>query len=327
MLTVETIGRIRREHFVNGKTIRQIARDLRVSRNTVRKMLRSGETSLAYDRDVQPLPKLGRWTTDLDELLARNEAKAAREQRTLIRIFEDLRGRGYAGGYDAVRRYARRWSKARGHSTAAVYVPLTFAPGEAYQFDWSHEVVLLSGVTVIVKAAHVRLCHSRMPFVRAYPRETQEMVFDAHERAFQLFGGAAQRGIYDNMKTAVDAVFVGKKRIFNRRFLQMCSHYLVEPVACTPAAGWEKGQVENQVGNLREHLFTPRLHFADYDELNAWLEARCLAQARESPHPEQSDKTVWEVFQAERQSLIAYRGPFDGYHEVEVAVSKSNEHR
>ena len=95
MLTVETIGRIRREHFVNGKTIRQIARDLRVSRNTVRKMLRSGGTSLAYDRDVQPLPKLGRWTTDLDELLARNETKAAREQLTLIRIFEELRGRGY----------------------------------------------------------------------------------------------------------------------------------------------------------------------------------------------------------------------------------------
>ena len=183
MLTVETIGRIWRERFVNGKTIRQIARDLRVSRNTVRKVLRSGETSFEYDREVQPLPKLGRWTADLDELLAGNATKAAREQLTLIRIFEELRRRGYEGGYDAVRRYARRWSKERGHSTAAAFVPLTFAPGEAYQFDWSHEVVLLSGVTVIVKAAHVRLCHSRMLFVRTYPRETQEMVFDAHDRA------------------------------------------------------------------------------------------------------------------------------------------------
>ena len=126
------------------------------------------------------------------------------------------------------------------------------------------------------------------------------------------------------MKTAVDAVFIGKKRIFNRRFQQMCSHHLVEPVACTPAAGWEKGQVENQVGNAREHLFTPRLHFADYDELNAWLEARCLAEAHASAHPEQSDKTVWEVFEAERASLIAYRGPFDGFHEVDVTVSKSS---
>src|SRR4051812_2423974 len=176
MLVVETIARIRREHFIKGKTIKEIARDLKVSRNTVRKVLRSGETSFEYERVVQPRPKLGRWAAELDGLLAANAAKSAREQLTLIRIFEELRGRGYDGGYDAVRRYARRWSQERGQSTATAYVPLSFAPGEAYQFDWSHEVVLLHGVTVIVKVAHVRLCHSRMLFARAYPRETQEMV-------------------------------------------------------------------------------------------------------------------------------------------------------
>src|SRR5881398_3332025 len=165
MLIVETVARIRREHFIKGKTIKEIARDLKVSRNTVRKVLRSGETSFEYERVVQPRPKLGRWAAELDGLLATNAAKAAREQLTLIRIFEELRGRGYDGGYDAVRRYARRWAKERGETTAAAYVPLSFAPGEAYQFDWSHEVVLLNGVTVIVKAAHVRLCHSRMMFV------------------------------------------------------------------------------------------------------------------------------------------------------------------
>src|SRR4051812_32805222 len=170
MLTVETIGRIRREHLLKGKTIKEIARDLKVSRNTVRRVLRSGGTSFEYEREVQPRPKLGRWTAELVELLTSNAAKAVREQLTLIRVFEELRGRGYDGGYDAVRRYARRWAKERGQSTAAAYVPLSFAPGEAFQFDWSHEVVLLSGVTVIVKVAHVRLCHSRMLFVRAYPR-------------------------------------------------------------------------------------------------------------------------------------------------------------
>lgn len=175
MLIVETIARIRREHFIKGKTIKEIARDLKVSRNTVRKVLRSEETSFEYERVVQPRPKLGRWAVELDGLLAGNAAKAAREQLTLIRIFEELRERGYYGGYDAVRRYARRWSQERGQSTAAAYVPLSFAPGEAYQFDWSHEVVLINGVTVMVKAAHVRLCHSRLLFVRCYPRETQEM--------------------------------------------------------------------------------------------------------------------------------------------------------
>ena len=243
--------------FVQGKSIKAICRELRVSRKVVRKVVRSEATEFRYEREAQPLPQIGPWRDKLDQLLLTNEGKAARERLTLIRLFEELRGIGYGGGYDAVRRYARQWSKERGASTAAAYVPLLFGPGEAYQFDWSHEVVLLSGVTVIVKAAHVRLCHSRMPFVRVYPRETQEMVFDAHDRAFALFKGACQRGIYDNMKTAVETIFVGKQRLYNRRFLQMCSHYLVDPVACTPASGWEKGQVENQVGLVRERFFTP----------------------------------------------------------------------
>lgn len=119
MLIVETIARIRREHFIRGKTIKEIARDLKVSRNTVRKVLRSGATSSEYERVVQPRPEAGRWAAELDGLLAANATKAAREQLTLIRIFEELRGRGYDGGYDAVRRYARRWSTDRGQSTAA----------------------------------------------------------------------------------------------------------------------------------------------------------------------------------------------------------------
>ena len=202
-------------------------------------------------------------------------------------------------------------------------MPLSFAPGEAYQFDWSHEVVLLNGATVIVKVAHVRLCHSRMLFVRAYPRETQEMVFDAHDRAFALFKGACTRGIYDNMKTAVETIFVGKERLYNRRFLQMCSHYLVDPVACTPASGWEKGQVENQVGLVRERFFTPRLRFKSYDELNAWLLDQCIAYAKAHRHPEFREQTIWEVFEAERPNLVPYAGRFDGFHAVPASVSKT----
>ncbi len=323
MLVVETIARIRREYFIKGKTIKEIARDLKISRNTVRKVLRSGETSFEYEREIQPMPRLGRWMSDLDELLVTNAAKPAREQLTLIRIFEELHGRGYEGGYDAVRRYARKWAKDRGQATAAAYVPLSFAPGEAYQFDWSHEIVLLSGVTVTVKVAHVRLCHSRMLFARAYPRETQEMVFDAHDRAFALFKGTCSRGIYDNMKTAVEAIFIGKDRLYNRRFLQMCSHYLIEPVACTPAAGWEKGQVENQVGLVRERFFTPRLRFKNLDELNDWLTDKCVAYAKAHRHPELTEQTIWEVFEAERPKLVPYAGRFDGFHAVPASVSKT----
>src|SRR5271169_6313620 len=323
MLVLETIAKIRRAFFVQGKSIKLICRDLGVSRKVVRKVIRSEATEFRYEREAQPLPKIGPWSDKLDQLLVANEGKASRQRLTLIRLFEELRGWGYTGGYDAVRRYARRWSKERGATTAAAYVPLSFAPGEAYQFDWSHEVVLLNGVTVTVKVAHARLCHSRMLFVHAYPRETQEMVFDAHDRAFALFKGTCQRGIYDNMKTAVTTILVGKERLYNRRFLQMCSHYLVDPVACTPASGWEKGQVENQVGLVRERFFTPRLRFKSLDELNAWLLDKCIAYARAHRHPEFTDRMIWEVFEAERPKLVPYAGRFDGFHAVPASVSKT----
>jgi transposase len=323
MLVVETIAKIRRAYFAQEMTIKAICRDLHVSRKVVRKVIRSDATEFHYERDSQPQPKIGPWRDQLDSLLLENEGKSARERLTLIRVFEELRGLGYVGGYDAVRRHANSWRKQRGQALAQAYVPLSFAPGEAYQFDWSHEVVVMDGVTVTVKVAHVRLCHSRMPFVRAYPRETQEMVFDAHERAFAFFKGACTRGIYDNMKTAVETIFVGKDRQYNRRFLQMCSHHLVDPVACTPASGWEKGQVENQVGLVRERFFTPRLRFKTYDEMNAWLLDKCIAYAKAHPHPERPERTVWEVFEEERTKLVPYRGRFDGFHAHQASVSKT----
>ncbi len=323
MLIVETIAKIRRAYFVQGKAIKAICRELRVSRKVVRKVLRSEATEFRYEREDQPLPRIGPWQDSLDGLLTANETKPHRERLTLIRVFEALRGLGYEGGYDAVRRYARSWQRDRAATSANAFVPLSFAPGEAYQFDWSHEVVLINGTTVTVKVAHVRLCHSRMLFVRAYPRETQEMVFDAHDRAFAFFKGACTRGIYDNMKTAVETIFVGRERAYNRRFLQMCSHYLVDPVACTPASGWEKGQVENQVGLVRERFFTPRVRVKNYDELNAWLLDQCVAYARAHRHPEIREQTIWQMFEAERSSLVPCAGRFDGFHAVAASVSKT----
>jgi hypothetical protein len=171
MLVVETIAKIRRAYFAQKKPIKVICREFRVSRKVVRKVIRSEATEFRYERGRQPRPKIGPWCTEIDALLLTNEGKPARERLTLIRIFEELRALGYSGSYDAVRRYAKAWRSARGAATAEAYVPLSFAPGEAYQFDWSHEVVVINGTTVTVKVAHVRLCHSRMLFVRAYPRE------------------------------------------------------------------------------------------------------------------------------------------------------------
>ena len=323
MLVLETVVRIRRE-YAGGKAIKAIARDLHVSRKVIRKAIRAPEGAFDYQRKVQPLPRIGPFQARLDTLLEENELRGRRERLRMTRIHDLLVREGFEGSYDAVRRYAARWKierrKDAGDGVTA-FIPLMFRPGEAYQFDWSHEDVEIAGAPMRVKVAHMRLCASRGVYVRAYPRESQEMLFDAHARGFAFFGGVPGRGIYDNMKTAVTSVFTGKERVFNRRFLIMTDHYMVEPTACSPAAGWEKGQVENQVQTIRGRFFQPRLRFASLEELNGWLEAECRRWAERQAHPEQGELTVAQVLEIERSALQPMLGPFDGFNESEHAVT------
>ena len=322
MIYVETIGKIRRRYFVNGETISQIARDFHLTRKTVRKFIKCTDPNPTYTRRHQPQPKLGAFQSLLEDWLKTDSQRPRRERRTAQRLYEGLQREGYAGAYDSVQRFVKHWKAERRPSLTQAFVPLSFLPGAKYQFDWSHEVVVLGGVVQTVKVAHFRLCYSRRMFVAAFPRETQEMIFEAHNRAFTDFGGVPLAGIYDNPKPIVTTVFTGKEREFNRRFLALMNHYLVEPIACTPASGWEKGQVENQVGNVREWLFTPRLVFADFIELNAWLEQRCQELAQRF-HPEQSDRRIAEVFEEERPLLRPITAAFDGYFEQTVRVSST----
>jgi len=323
MLVLETVVRIRRE-YAGGKAIKAIARDLRVSRKVIRKAIRAPEGAFDYQRKVQPLPRIGPFQARLDTLLEENEVRGRRERLRMTRIHDLLEREGFKGSYDAVRRYAARWKADRRKDAGdgvTAFIPLMFKPGEAYQFDWSHEDVEIAGKPMRVKVAHMRLCASRAVYVRAYPRESQEMLFDAHARGFAFFGGVPGRGIYDNMKTAVTSVFTGKERVFNRRFLIMTDHYMVEPTACSPAAGWEKGQVENQVQTIRGRFFQPRLRFASLDELNGWLEAECQRWAERQAHPEQGELTVAQALEIERSALQPMLGPFDGFNESEHAVT------
>jgi transposase len=321
MLTVETIKKVRMMALRDRKPIKQIARDLRLSKNTVRKILRDDLTEITYERKAQPRPALGAFVESLERWLKEDNALPRKRRRTAKKLFDEIQRDGYGGSYDSVQRYVRAWHRREQVLTTQAFVPLVFDPGEAFQFDWSHEDVELGGVPMTVKVAHIRLCYSRMNMVLAYPRETQEMVFDAHIRAFAFFGGACKRGIYDNMKTAVQTILKGKDRDFNKRFTQMSSHYLFEPVACTPSAGWEKGQVERQVGLTRGQFFVPRLRMKDLAELNEHLRSRSIDQAKSSKHPTMPEKTVWEAFEEERPDLMPVPRPFDGYAENPARVS------
>lgn len=302
---MNNIKDIRIAHFVEGKGIREISRDFNLSRNTVRTVLRSGMIDQSYCRIDKHRPKLGAVIERLVELLKEDVAKPVKHRRRAQILFEQLQREGYAGGYDAVRRYVGAWRNEQGKSPAKAFIPLEYDPGDAFQFDWSYEQVELGGMPTEVKIAQFRLCHSRKLFCIAYTRETLEMVLDAHSRAFEFFGGVCKRGIYDNLKTVVTKVLMGKDRVFNRRFQNLASYYLFDPVACTPAAGWEKGQVENQVGVVRYRFFATRRRFADLEELNEWLASECRNRAATAKHPELKDRTIDQVFANERKHLLS----------------------
>ena len=131
-----------------------------------------------YERKEQPLPQLGEHVATLDAMLVTNAKVSKREKLTYRRLYEELRGAGYTGGYDAVRRYARAWAEREGERTAVAFVPLIFAPAEAYQFDWSHEIVVIDGVTLTVKVARPssrsRQCqHCRWQHERVHRHRTR----------------------------------------------------------------------------------------------------------------------------------------------------------
>ena len=319
---VESIAKIRRDFHVRKKGVREIARDRKVSRNTVRKVIREGETEFRYERGEQPLPKMAGHLARLEGLLAANAKAPRKQRRTIKQLHGILCAEGYEGTYRTVCRHAERWRERHALEQSSAFVPLQFRPGEAYQFDWSEEHVVIGGMPRKLRLAQMKLCYSRHPYVRAYPRETQEMVFDAHNRAFSFYGGSCERGIYDNMSTAVVKVKAGRERLWNRRFEQMCSHFLVEPQACTPAAGWEKGRVEKQVLDLRRSLLAPDLRFDSMDDFNAHLEAGFQRYAKNARHPEFRSKSVHEVFLEERGSLIPFAGEFDGWSAATAVASK-----
>jgi hypothetical protein len=199
-------------------------------------------------------------------------------------------------------------------------VPLSFAPGEAFQFDWSEDWAIIDGIRTKLQVAHFKLSYSRAFFVRAYILQTHEMLFDAHNHAFRMLGGVPRRGIYDNMRTAIDKVGRGKARTVNARFAAMVSHYMFEAEFCNPAAGWEKGQVEKNVQDARHRLWQPIPHAESLDALNLWLEQRCRALWQDIPHGTQPG-SVADAWADEAGSLMPGGRPFDGFVEYGKRVS------
>ena len=314
---------IRRWHFREKMPIREIERRTGLSRNTIRKYLRSGTVEPRFKVADRP-SKLDPFAEKLTGWLRIEAGKSRKQKRTAKQMHVDLVSLGYDGSYGRVAAFVRAWKtdRQREQQTSArgTFVPLVFVPGEAFQFDWSEDWAIIAGKQTKLQVAHTKLSHSRAFTVRAYPLQTHEMLFDALTQAFRVLGGVPQRGIFDNMRTAVDRIGTGKARQVNARFAAMASHYLFETDFCNPASGWEKGQVEKNVQDARRRLWQPMPSFPDLDELNAWLEHRCIEQWGQIVHGGLPG-TVADVHAGEVASLMPLGRPFDGFVEHTKRVS------
>lgn len=213
------IGKVRRMHFRQGKSVREIVRLTSLSRNTVRKWLKAPlEGEPRYRRGATP-GKLSAFHEALKLALKADAHRSRHERCTARALHAQIRAEGYDGSYSRVTDVVRAWRQGEGHSVSSnAFVPLAFELGEAYQFDWSEEGLVVGGIYYRMQVAQLKLCASRAFWLRAYPSQGHEMLFDAHTRSFAAMGGIARRGIDDNMKTAVDKVKKGKGRTVTKRF-------------------------------------------------------------------------------------------------------------
>jgi transposase len=319
-------AKIRRMYFRENLPISEIARRTSLSRNTVKKWLHAPDgVDIHYRRKAADtiLKPFEPW---LLQALKADAHRPKRDRRTAKHLFEELKRQGFTGHYSRVTEFVRDWRE-QGASVAAkaAFVPLKFQLGEAFQFDWSEESLVIGGVLRKVMVAHTKLCASRAFMLSAYPGQSHEMLFDAHNRAFAALGGVARRGIYDNMKTAVDRVSRGNGRIVNTRFHAMVAHYVYEADFCNVASGWEKGVVEKNVQDARRRIWidAKQHKFSSFDELNLWLEARCRALWAELIHPDYDSITLADALEQEQPYLMAMPTPFDGYVETMGRVSST----
>ena len=307
MVTVEEKERIRREHFVYGKSIRRIARELGCSRRTVRKALQDSDVPV-YRRTaptrylvLQPVIPI------IDNWLREDESQPKKQRHTATRIWIRLKEEaGFTGGESTVRRYVHE----KRLVVPEVFIPLIYQAGSDAQADWGEAKVILDGEEVAAQFFTLRLCYSGACFVVAYPSQKQESFFDGHQQSFQFLGGAPKRIIYDNLTTAVKKVLSGRNRQEQDFFTAFRSHFLFESVFCQPAKGNEKGGVENTIGYVRRNFFVPVPRVSSFAELNQILHQRCLENLARTPARKQ--KNIGEFFQEEKGRLLSLpKHPFD----------------
>ena len=289
---------IRRAYYIDGKSIRHIARERRHSRRTIRKALRDAGPPRYVLRVPRPRPVLGSFVEVIEQWLREDRERPPKQRHTAHRIYERLVTEfGFQGGESTVRHYIREQRPRRPDVT----IPLDHDPGEA-QVDWGEAQVYLEGRLTGVYLFCMHLCYSQRIFVMAFPRQGQEAFFAGHVAAFEELGCVPRAITYDNLSIAVNKVLQGSRRKEQQEFIAFRSHHLFESNFCRPREAHEKGMVENLVGYARRNFLVPLPRVNSYEELNAILLERCRAVVGRQLRGR--GQTVAEAWEEERSHLL-----------------------
>ncbi len=269
MLTVADYEKIRRAYYVEHKSMRQIARELRHSRKTIKKALAQAEPPSYELKEPRAAPVLGPYKAQINELMRQNEGLPPKQRYTAKRVYQEIQKVGYTGSLAGVQMYM--WRQRKEKRRPKLFLPLEYDPGQDAQVDWGEAYVIMAGRRIKVQLFVMRLCYSRKIFVMAFPTQKQEAFFAGHVAAFDHFGGVPQRLIYDNLKAAVKRVLEGRNRQEQDSFILFRSHYLFDSRFCTPGQGHEKGGVEHGIGYARRNFMVPLPEVADFAQLNDFL--------------------------------------------------------
>ncbi len=329
MIKVDKIERIRRAYYMEGKSMRQIAREYHHSWHTVKKAIASAEAGSYTLKEPREAPVLGPYKARIKELLAQNDQLPGKHRLTGHRIFKLVWEEGYRGSESSVLVYLWRLRKAK--RQVKVFLPLEFEPGEDGQVDWGEAQVILEGEQVRVQIFVMRLCYSRKIFVMAFPSQKQESFLAGHVAAFHYLGGIPRRLSYDNLKAAVKKIFIGHERQEQERFILFRSHYLFESHYCTPGAGHEKGRVEKGVGYARRNFMSPLLKADNFSDLNEQLQQSCLED--DQRRVDRQPQTIAQAWQQEQPKLRPLpsrdleccrevEARLNGYSQVEVETNR-----
>jgi transposase len=306
MLHVDDYLQIRLLHR-DGLSIRQIARKLGHSRETVKKALVQ-PTPVGYTRTAPAsCPKLGGFMGQIEQILTDDQSAPRKQRHTAARIYHRLRDEhGYLGGYDQVRRFVA----ARRRKERETHLLLDHPPGGRVECDFGHIHVDFPDGRRPVPVLLAVWSYSHYPFAIALPDETTGSILHGMVCAMEFFGCVPAELWWDNPKTVAKSILRGRDRQLNVHYASLASHYRFAPMFCMPARGQEKGDVERTVYALERRFATPVPRVQDMDALNWHLLACCLNERQRTVSGR--SQTIGEMFEEERRHAVELpHHPFD----------------